>query len=414
MSVRGFARRIVRWSALLGAGLLALSGCIRGAPTPDPVTISFAYPAYRDAGQYEALVQQFQERYSYITVELTSMRLLTPATLEGHDVFVASQFELPQYLDQQAILSLTSFVEQATDLNADDFYPGALDVFRSQGKLWGLPTGIDMMVMYYNADIFDQYNVPYPELGWTWDDFEALAGATSHPPDVYGYALHYEGQFAVFEPVMFIYQHGGRVFDSLQNPTRATLNEPLNIEAMAWYADLIYAEDIAPMPEEVSRLGRPYPWRAVLDGRFALWSTMYSDRGGQRWPQSWEMNWGMVPLPRDRNAATLGMVDGVMISSDSEHPDAAWLWAQFLSEQMPPFRMPARRSLAESRVYEDQVGAEVAFTARAAVEDAVLVNPELWGFDSAVDAMVLAFEAIRQGEATPQIALDEAQQQSGF
>jgi len=37
--------------------------------------------------------------------------------------------------------------------------------------VWAIPAGVDMLVMFYNQDLFDQYDVPYPEVGWTWGDF---------------------------------------------------------------------------------------------------------------------------------------------------------------------------------------------------------------------------------------------------
>ena len=271
------------------------------------------------------------------------------------------------------------------------------------------------MMMYYNKDLFDRYGTTYPQLGWTWGDFLDSAIAVNNPSNgVFGYALQYEGDSAVYEPLMLIYQHGGLIFDSLQTPTRATLDDPLNIEAMEFYASLIYDHQVAPAPDDPLLRQRPYPWRGVLEGRFAMWMLTLADRGGERWGWRWNMNWGVVPLPRDQHAASMGMVDGFFISSQTAHPDECWLWIKFLSQQMPYFLMPARRSMAESGGYESQAGAEVAVAARAAVEEAILVNPELLGFETALSAMQQAFQAIRAGEVTPAEALDAAQQQSGF
>ncbi len=406
------------WNYGLGIVLISFlfCGCAKLVATPEPVTLSFGYPDYDDMGQYSQWAQQFQEQHPHITVELKSMDNFSPSRVAEVDAFLGSQMMFLEYLDRQIALNLSSFIEQDEDLNLADFYPNAVNVFTTEGKHWALPYGINMMMVYYNKDIFDQYGVAYPEVGWNWGEFlDCAMGTTSMSQDTFGFGMQYSGEFAIFEPVMFIYQHGGRVFDDLQNPTRVTLNEPLTIEAMEFYASLIFDHQVAPTWDLGPRL-RPsaYPWAGVIQGRYAMWTTMLSDRGGENWPRAWEMNWGMVPLPHDQAEATLALADGLFISANTQHPDAAWLWIEFLSRQMPPFTLPARRSLAESIAYEQQVGMETAEVARAAMEGAVLVNPNLLGFEKALGAMEQAFEAIRKGEATPEESLNAAQEASGF
>jgi ABC-type glycerol-3-phosphate transport system substrate-binding protein len=103
-------------------------------------------------------------------------------------------------------------------------------------------------------------------------------------------------------------------------------------------------------------------------------------------------------------------VEGVAISSSTEHPAACWEWITWLSEQVPNGPMPARRSLAESSAYEDRVGTQVATAARASMESTVIVNVEaLIQFEEAMDAYDDALEEILQGFATPVEAMNEAQ-----
>lgn len=126
------------------------------------------------------------------------------------------------------------------------------------------------------------------------------------------------------------------------------------------------------------------------------------------------MRWGVVPLPRDQAAMTMTLLNGLFISSDTEHPDEAWKWVSFLSQQMPTASMPARRSLAASDEYAQMVGIDVAATSRAAVEDALLINPELPSYETALGALMEAFMQIRSGETTADVALEEAQRKANF
>ena len=64
-----------------------------------------------------------------------------------------------------------------------------LAVYAVEGKTWAIPSGMNPLVVYYNQDLFDQYGVPYPENGWTWDDFLSVALAIRDPEaGVFGYA----------------------------------------------------------------------------------------------------------------------------------------------------------------------------------------------------------------------------------
>lgn len=86
----------------------------------------------------------------------------------------------------------------------------------------------------------------------------------------------------------------------------------------------------------------------------------------------------------------------------------------FLSEQMPPLNLPARMSQAESNKYVQLVGVEVAAAARTAARDAVLINPNLFGFEQGLSALGAAFTAIRDGQTSAEAALNTAQEQVDF
>jgi multiple sugar transport system substrate-binding protein len=394
--------------------LLVFSGCSSVLPTKEPVTLSFMHPR-DEAGRYEMWAQEFQEMYPYISVELKSAENNTLDMRVREDVFIASQFELPQLVEQQAMLNLSAYYDQDEDLLVDDFYPESVSIFTSQGKRWAVPFGIDLLMMFYNKDLFDGSGVGYPQIGWTWGDFLDKALQVNDPDEnIFAYALHYENEMSIYEPLLFIYQHGGQIFDNFQSPTEFTLDEPLNVEAMEFYASLIHTHNVAPTQEQSTRMGRPYPWRPIYEQHIAMWEMMLSNRGGFSAQRQLDINWGVVPLPRDAQMVTMASANGLFISSTTDYPDDCWLWVSFLSRKMAPNQMPARRSLAESAAWEQAVGYDVAVASRDSLDGAMLVNPDLTGFETALAAMMNAFSRIRNGEATPETALNEAQISSGF
>ena len=402
----------VLWALVALAALVVFSqaACVRGTPTPEPVVITFAYPT-PDTEFYQQLLVEFGRRYPHITVELQPKRgdMLSGISAGDADVFVSSQFALNWLQDQDGLLNLTPFIEQDGSFDLSDYYRGTVGLYTREGKTWAIPAGVDMMVMYYNRDLFDQYRVPYPESGWTWDDFLGATSVLRDPEtDVFGYAPNLD----LFDALTFIYQRGGRIFDDLENPTRTTFDDPLTIEALDWYTRLIFEYNVAPTPEQVQTLfGSGGVRTGIYQNMVGVWSGMLSDRGGRSWSTEWSMRWGVVQLPRDVNAATLTLVEGYYVSSQAASPEACWDWISFVSQHIPRRQTPVRRSLAESPDYEQQVGSEVAEVVRASMEGALLLSPDLAEFEEALGTFGQAFEAIMAQRSTPEEAMTWAQRE---
>lgn len=397
----------------IGLLLVLQVSCARLAPTPEPVTITFAHPDF-DTDYYERLIPKFQETHPHITVEPhpKDWDRLGGLSPDEEDAFVTSQFALNWLREEEAVLNLTPFIEQAEAFAPSDFYPGTMELYTREGRTWGVPAGVDIMVTYYNKDLLDRYEVPHPKAGWTWDDLLSISAAVRDPAaNVFGYGA----RDTPFDPLTFIYQHGGRIFDDLQNPTRTTFDDPLTIEALEWYVKLMYEYDVAPTPKQAREaFGTSGLRRGIYAGKVGLWSGMLSERSGRSWPAEWEMRWGTVPLPRDKQSATLTMIEGYFISSQTQHPDACWQWIAFLSKQIPNRRTPVRRSLIGSSAYERKVGEDIAAVARASLEDALLLSPKLAEFEEALGVFEQALDAILDERATPREAMTQAQRRSPF
>ncbi len=411
-----YAPRIPRLTwlvAMILFGLaISLSGCSEERPTLEPATISFVHQEY-EAGYYEPLVEEFMQAHPEITVELTEVRGNNLEVYSQADVVGVSLFTYIQYQPQGAFLDLTPLIEQDIDFGFSDFYPGTVDLFTSNDKIWAIPSGIDTLVLYYNKDLFDQNGFGYPTNDWNWDDQLAVAAAIRAEPDTFGYGV--PDPYLEMNSMVLIYQHGGQLFDDLDNPFGITYNHPLNVEAMQWFQDLYYLYDVAPSPEQASRsfgYGGQSMFRGVLQGDIGMWSGNFSDRGGVTWPVQWDnFSWGMVALPGDVTAVTSGMGTGYAISAGTQNPEAAWMWLVFLSEQIPQTLIPARRSLAESKDFQDQIGAEATATALKSIQNVTLISPDLFQFGNSLDYFSQAIGDIIDGTASAQEALDWAQEQ---
>ncbi|MBN1811724.1 MAG: sugar ABC transporter substrate-binding protein [Anaerolineae bacterium] len=396
--------------------LLAPTACScgrEGALPAEPVTITFDYPD-AEAAYYEELIAEFNEIYPQVTI--VDVEDYRDDDDPNPDVFFVSPFGLSDLLEQEAILSVNPLIQQDGSFNMADYYPAAVELFSRDDKLWAVPAGFTMIVLYYNKDLFDQYGVPYPQPGWTWDDFVDTTQALRDPgDDVFGYGD--VDQF--FDPLIFIYLHGGSIVDDMQNPTRMTYDDPKTIEALEWYAALMHDDDddVIPDRSQLYDLGGSVITGVYLN-KVAMWMDWIDVRGGTTdpaadWAVEWKMRWGMVPVPHGEQAVIPMTTNGYAISSDTAYPETCWEWISFLQDQIRvPFNMiPARRSLAESDEYRALVSSDVVDVAQASMQDAMPLPPALFDF---IDFNIYgtAIYAIGNGNITPQEALTRAQEQA--
>jgi ABC-type glycerol-3-phosphate transport system substrate-binding protein len=166
----------------------------------------------------------------------------------------------------------------------------------------------------------------------------------------------------------------------------------------------------------------------IREGRAAMW--LGSD-GGFGGPGGFggfggpggtsDLNVGVVPLPAGPNSAGgsgFQTVDGYFISAQSEARQACWTWISFLTEQpnSSTSGLPARRSVAESSAYRQQVGdeqaeaslASVSSGSRASFYQRVSDESNWLGFASFW--LSDAYDRVVNGEMTVEEALAAAQE----
>lgn len=403
----------IRWWVLLLAvgALAAASGCLPSFQPAEPVTITFACDT-DERPHYEPLIEAFQKKNRHITVELVQT---SQFNIPEADVYAVSPFARRFLIEYEVeVLDLTPYVEQqGRGFERDDFYPGLLAVFQDEEETWALPFTVDVGVMYYNRDLFDRYDVDYPQPDWTWDDF-LRAGQALYDPDngIFGYMPdpYYN------DPLAFIYQNGGRIFDDFQNPTRTTFDDPRTVEALEWYAKLMFEQEAAATPYQARQAyGIAGSFQTgIKEGRLGMWSGGLSERGGRLLPEPWDVSWGVVPLPQGQSPGTFSSTVGYVISGQAVAPDACWEWIDFLTRQVPQNGMPARRSVAESEAFADQVGKDVADVASRSIEHAVLFSPAGWDIYGSFQIFNEALEKIYGEEMTPLEAMAWAQERSQY
>jgi len=405
-------RHLVGFDCGLGFIVLMAAGCGQLAPfgpTPEPVTLTFSYPG-GEQDFFEAVIQEFNQEYPHITINLVEQGFGESAP---PDVLTISSFSINGLVEDQEIIALDPLIEQTSSQDVEDIYPGVLDLFTLDGKTWAFPVGVDMYVMHYNQDLFDQYGVSYPDMDWSWGDFLEIAQALRDPgAGTFGFAATGEP----LEIVTFIYQNNGSLFDDVQNPSRTTFNDPLNVGALEWYTDLVHFYDVAP-----TALQRLEEWGSgsamsvgIVSNKIGMWMDGFSQRGSVFGEIELPMQWGVAPLPVGARPLTFAQAFGYAISAGTEYADAAWQWIAFLSKHPLNRLIPARVSVTESEAYEKLVGIEIAEVARTSLERMVILNERTFPdqFQREFGLLVNAFQQAYEGDLTAQEALDQAQEQA--
>jgi multiple sugar transport system substrate-binding protein len=244
------------------------------------------------------------------------------------DVFLINYRRYGQFAARGALTPVGPLLASSEDIAEEDYFPEPLEAFRFEGELMCLPQNLSSLVVYYNRDLFDAASVPYPEAGWTWDDFLAAAKALTKDIDGDGltdqHGLGVENSLIRFTP--FIWQAGGELVDDVDRPTRLTIDTPQAREAIQFFIDLSLVHKVVPTEAEVLATSDE---DRFMNGTTAM--LLQSRRVVPTLRQIQSFTWDVAPLPQHEEAAGILHSDAYCMSATTENPEAAWKFIEFAS-----------------------------------------------------------------------------------
>ena len=370
--------------------LIAASGCAPDMallPTPEPITLRFGYS--RDVVELQPLFDAFQEQNPSITIEPVEIRRWTVSgktwlqTMEL-DAFRDNRQALG--FAQQGLLRRLDGVQLGdwADIQ-DDYYRGTWEGLAIEGEQWGVPAALDTMVCYVNMDRARALGVDVPDGGdWSLFDFTELAIKMTPPETSYqeegGSSFGFCTEANGYDPIVFIYLHGGKIVDNINSPTKVFLDDPLTVEAVQWYSDLTNRYGIVPDPKVIKSTFRRWGiYEAEFRGTCGIWLGWYGSRAGGGTPRTWSFDWKILPLPQEGEAFGLGDVEGYFITQESAHPKEALQLIRFLSDHWEAVgeKLPPRRSLVASADYQESVSKEVSTVVETLPDNMMIMPGEL-------------------------------------
>ena len=308
---------------------------------------------------HQEIIRRFEEANPDITVQLEPVsgsdyyaRLLTQiAAGDAPDIMNIGDDAVPQFVDAEAFLPLDDFIAGEDGLDTSIYLPGLLEPGQWEGQQWFLPKDYSPMAVYYNKAIFDEYGVPYPEAGWTWDDLVDVATQLTVDTDGDGttdiWGLQLPGPWTTgFE--YWVGAAGGSLISEDGESFVGFMDSPETTAAVQLYQDLYHTYKVSPPPADMSAWGGGNSEFNNAQAAMMIFGRWF--QGG--FLENPNIDLGLVGTPAGAVDANVLFWGGFGIFSGTEHPEAAWRFLKFYAgeegaEVWLANALPAVTSVAE-------------------------------------------------------------------
>lgn len=321
-----------RTAALVLAAAMVLTGCggAGGSGDGDPLRFVLFGDPTETAG-YEDLVAAFERENRDIEVTISPvaeqddlMVKLTTAFAGGRppDVFLINYRNYGQFASQGVLAPVQPRLDSSAVIEEGDFAAAALDAFRFDGaELTCLPQNVSSLVVYYNADLFEQAGLPPPRPGWTWVDFLTAARALT-VDGRYGVGT----EASIIRVAPFVWSAGADVVDHPDDPSTLTLDSDAARRGLDFFLDLQTVHHVVP-PERQEQAQDSEA--RFLTGQLGMYLNSRKSVPTLRTIE--DFSWDVAPLPvaPGGQPTTILHGDAYCMSEASPQQDDAWRFVEF-------------------------------------------------------------------------------------
>lgn len=166
---------------------------------------------------------------------------------EQPDILFLYPDQVERYSNTEQLYDLDPLIVQ-DKFDLENIHPAVTDYIRSigTGRLLALTPNFYGKAVFYNKDLFDQYQIPYPNDDMTWEDIMLLAQRFS-PESTSSHGIMFgSNQNSLFKLALDIGEANNLTYLDLQN-RKITINsdrwkEVFRMLLNAYQSDSIYAE----------------------------------------------------------------------------------------------------------------------------------------------------------------------------
>lgn len=251
------------------------------------------------------------------------------------DVIFINNLYLPIYANAGVLEEVNSKQQMA---NSEEnsiyhlpftFYPKALEALSYKGKLYAIPRDISTLVVYYNKDLFDKYDVKVPNKYWTFEDYLAISKKLTKDIDGDGKTDLWGSGFEenLFYVLPWLMSEGGGILSD--NLNTIIFNEPESRKGLTFYADLRKKYHVAPTEAEsasetMAQMFLQEKIAMQISGRWLV----------PKFREDAKFNWNVINFPAG-NAGSIVPLDasGWAVAKSSKHKKEAMRLVKYLSSK---------------------------------------------------------------------------------
>lgn len=311
----------------------------------------------------------------------------------------ASADELPDIAildspDHASYVDMGIFEDLTGKFDVGSYYEGAVNSCTVDGKLYGVPFGVNCLALYYNEDMLNDAGCKVPT---TWDELKETAKALT-TESVTGLALcSVQNEEGTFNFVPWLWSTGASSYD---------INNENGIRALAFIQDLV---NEGVMSKECINWTQGDVMNQFIAGNVAM-----MENGPWQIPtmqaEAPELNWKVTLIPKDSEYSSVLGGENYAVINGGNVEGALDFLTYSTSEEQVKFMMDkfgyisANQSIAETQFEADS-------PYQPFVEELKYAMPRgpLAEWPSVSDAISLAFNQVITGTATPEDAAAEAQ-----
>lgn len=306
-----------------------------------------------------------------------------------------------------------SFSELATSSEnqqwIDSFYPALMANGTLDGQVWGIPFQRSTIVMYYNKDMFKAAGLDPEKAPATWDEMVETASKLK-AEGRHGLMIPSTGYpYWMFQALAL--QNGQQLMN--EDGTEVYLNTPESVQALTFFRDLAEKHEVSP--------AGTIEWgtlrQAFVQGQTAMMWHTTGNLTAVKDEAGFDFGVAMLPASKAPASPTGGGNFYLFKGAEDAQKDAALTFVKWMTapERAAQWSMATGYVATSPAAYETETLQSYAaeFPQAVVARDQLAVAfPEFATYETArVRELVSnAVQAVLTGSATPQEALDNAQQ----
>lgn len=366
------------------------------AAAKEAVTIWYYWETEGHQVALDQVIQQYNE--SQEAYEVTA-KYVPFADFKKQLSIGASADELPDLAildspDHASYASMGIFEDITGKFDVSNYYEGTVNSCTIDGKLYGVPFGVNCLALYYNEDMLKAAGCSVPT---TWDELLETAKALT-TDTVTGLALcSVQNEEGTFNFTPWLWSTGATSYD---------IDNENGIRALSFIGGLV---ESGAMSKECINWTQGDVMNQFISGNVAM-----MENGPWQIPtmqaEAPDLNWKVTLIPKDaQNASVLGGENYAVISGGNVDGALDFLTYATAEEQVKFMMNQFGYISADQTIAETQFEADSPY--QPFVEQLKYAMPRgpLAEWPSVSDAISLAFNKVITGAATPEDAAAEAQ-----